>query len=418
VALGALTGLVVLLALACHVDPRNLSDGSPYIPLLGIWPGDKPRRLGTAVVVAICLAAGWWTGFLGRLLTVAGSRPWAALGFAIAWLPFVAFGVLLQAGVYPPTPSLPLWIGAPWKAGPNLGVLARSVALIVGSDPNALETVLGGQGVPLPGSHWPALVEILRGLSPLCVAISGLSIYRVLKGRKRELTELASLSRAEPASPEGLAILYVAVTVGLFLLQGTSPDGSSVRYLVPLGAILPGLVGVGILQWPRKVALIAGVGLAVGWTGAAVEVWGEINRDCPARTLANELVRREVPGIIAPTPVALLVANLSSGRVGAVEYRPLWPRLGDRYSARVSGQTPVVCVTDRLFPWSVRDGGQWAQRQDLARHLRILDDRLPGSVHKVGSVGTFDIWTVDWPPGEILKGAPEAPATAASLRNY
>lgn len=406
-AFGVLIAASCLLAAACHVDPRTIRDGSPYMPLLGVWPGDTSRIAGTFVVLVLCLAIGRWTGLLSRSMALARTRPWGALGFATAWLPFGLFGVLLWAGVYPPTPSLPMWIGAPWKAGPNIETLIRSLGLLVGSDPRAVVTVLGGQGIAIPGAHLPGLHQLLVAINPLCLGIAGLLLLRVIAATRRELIGLTTLTRDQPASPAGLAILYFFLTISLFLIQGMSPDASSVRYLVPLGAILPGLLALGILGLPRYAGVVLGAALVLAWTVASVEVWGEIGRESPARPLVVALQCREVRCIVAPTPVALMVANLSSGSVGAVEFRPLWPRLGNRYQVRLARDAPIICVTDRLFPWSVPGAAQWAERQDLARHLRALEGREPGSVRNLGTVGTFDIWCVDRPLEDVLRTEPD-----------
>ena len=61
---------------------------------------------------------------------------------------------------------------------------------------------------------------------------------------------LASLRGKEPSGPVALAFLVLTFGVLLYLLQGTCPDASSVRYLVVLWVALPGLLAAGILELP------------------------------------------------------------------------------------------------------------------------------------------------------------------------
>jgi len=139
----------------------------------------------------------------------------------------------------------------------------------------------------------------------------------------------------------------------------------------------------------------------------------------PTLVCVEELSRRGVPSIVAVTPVALVVANLSHGAVGAIEYQSDWPRLGVRYLDRLRSGGSILCVTDRRFPWAIEGEGGWSSRLDLGRHLRSLSARHPGRVRLSWTVGTFDVWEADLPLDEILAGDPDdafSPVATASRR--
>src|SRR5262245_5256154 len=119
-----------------------------------------------------------------------------------------------------------------------------------------------------------------------------------------------------------------------------------------------------------------------------------MDRPSPFRPLVRELERRGVPAVVAQAPYALLVANLTSGRVGAMQYHSSWPRLRDRYADRFLPGRPVTCVVDPDYPG--------APCEDLGRHLRILAIAHPGAVRRVGEVGLFEVWEADVPLLEVL----------------
>jgi hypothetical protein len=135
----------------------------------------------------------------------------------------------------------------------------------------------------------------------------------------------------------------------------------------------------------------------------------DIDRPFASKALADELSRRGVRAIVAPTPVALIVANLSHGRVGAVEYQPIWPRLGDRYADRFGPGQPLTCVVDRRFPWAIRGIGRWSPAQDFERHLKALAARYPGRLTPDWRIGPFDVWEADLPLDEALAAEPISP---------
>lgn len=410
-ALAVVAALAWLSALAacCHVDPRAPVDGSPYVAFGGRFGARGAVAVGAAGVVALLAAAAWWTRGPARLLERARGAPWAVAGLLAATAPIVAYSVLVRLGVYPPAPSLPVWISAPWKAGPNLVSASRALGTLVGSDPRAIETVLIGQGIAPPLSRQPAVAAWLVGLSPAVVAVALLLVALAAARDRRYWSRLFALRADDVAPPVALASAFLAVASGLYLLQGTSPNASSVRYLIPAWVVLPGLLASGIRALPRKVRAPVSLALVVPWVTAQGLIWRDLDRPSPARLLAVALAGRGVRAVVAPTPVALVVANLTHGAVGAAEYQPIWPRLGDRYHARFAAGETITCVVDREYPWAVRGEGAWAPEQDFGRHLRGLSRRHPGRVKEAGSVGSFEVWEVNLPLPEILAPEPEDP---------
>jgi hypothetical protein len=395
------------LAFCCHVDPFKTPAHSPYV-FLGILDAGRPTAaLGALGAAGFLVAAGWWSGASGRAYRTLAAHPWFLLGALLAWSPFVIYAVRTKLGGYPPDPALPVWFGAPWKIGPNAGYGLGALGPLLGCDPRALETALISEGVEPPPSPWPCLDAGLLALSPLTVAAALALLARVAWQDRRQWVGLAALRGEGPAPPSCLALGVLGVTVALYLLQGTSPNGSSVRYLVPAWVALPGLLAVALRGLPRSLAWSAALLLVAPWGVAQGALWGQMGQPSPARPLAAELTRSGVTAVVAPTPVAVALANLTHGRVGGLEPRSIWNRIGARYRDRFEAGKPVVCVVDQRFPWAIRGEGAWSPDEDFGLLLRGLAGQNPGRVRLVREVNRFEIWEVDLDLSRVLgDGAP------------
>jgi hypothetical protein len=400
---GPIAGLafIIVLAAFCHVDP-HVHGGSLYVAFCGLSRASWALGMGAAGVVVLLGAAAWWSRGPARLFALVSKRPWAVAGVLLAWSPFVAHAIGVKLGLYPEVPSLPIWIAAPWKVSPSARTAFKGLGTLVGCDPRSPETVLIGQGVLAPEPRWPVVADALVGLSPIVAAVALILIVAALRRERSFWSGLCTLRRDEVASGPGLAGIFLGVSIFLYLLQGTSPNASSVRYLLPVWVALPGLLACGVHSLPRRHRPAFVLGLIVPWTAAHLLVALDLKRPSPALPLAEALAKRGVTAIVAPTPVALVVANLSHGKVGALEYLPIWPRLGARYVNRFSPNRPIICVTDRQFR------SQGPTGADLAHHLQQLAAQRPGRVRLACEVGPFEVWEVDPPLEDIFAPAPDA----------
>ncbi len=399
-------GWVLAIAFCCHVEPPEVLNGLPYVGFNGWWSGRSGVAVGALGVLTIIAATAWWTRSAARAFALLMRSPWAFVGLLAGLAPILMYSLLVRLGVYPAALSLPIWIAAPWKAGPNLGILVGSLGTLIGSDPRAAQTVLIGSGIAPPDPRWPMVEAGLIAFSPMVMAVV---LFVVIVAALREHAFWArffALRGDDVAPPVALASAFLAVALGLYLVQGSSPNPASIRYLVPVWVALPGLLAVGLRSLPRQPSKLAGVVLMVPWLTAQSQIWADLDRPSAVRPLAMELTRRGVPAVVAQAQVAVIVANLTHGAIGAVEYQPLWPRLGDRYLGRFATDRPLTCVVDLRFPW--KDLGQaWGPEQDLGKHLRGLSQRFPGRVRPTGRVGTFEVWEVALPLSEILAVEPD-----------
>ncbi len=395
-------GWVCALAFCCFVDPHEAGSELPYIAFGGWFQGAWTLPAGAIGVVLLLGAAGWWSNLPQRLYSRVVEQPWTVIGVLAAFLPFLVNSTLTRVGFLPASPTLPVWISAPWRSAENVRTAVSALGPLLGSDPHVAETVLIGQGVDPPVLRWESLANALTSASPFVVATILVMLVAAVIRDRVFWRKFVSLRCEDVAPPSAFAMAGLAVCVGMFMLQGTSPNVSSVRYLVPVWVTLPGLIACGLQVLPRKPAAVGLVVLVVPWCACQFSLWNDLDRQASARPLAEELGRRGVKAIVAPTPVALIVANLSHGEVGAVEFKPMWPRLRDRYASRFSVGHPLTCVVDRRFPWTIHGRGGWAPEQDLGRHLLSLSAKHPGRVNKSGQVGPYEIWDIDLPINLVL----------------
>ncbi|MFO0910328.1 MAG: hypothetical protein U0794_18620 [Isosphaeraceae bacterium] len=400
--LGAVLGGLTLLAACCHVEPRATT-GGPYVVLAGIASGRTAVAAGATGVVAILGLIVWWSNGARRLLDSLTCSPWTLAGLLVALSPFLLQASLVRLGMRDDVPTLPVWISAPWDSATNLRTAATAVGGLLGTDTaSAYRSLLIGQGIDLPDPANPRLTAVLHAISPGIVVVV-LILVALATWRVREAwTESLQLRASTATDPVVLCGLYLFVAFVLYLVQGTSPNASSTRYLMPTWAVLPGLIATGLVALPRSTRLVVTLGVFIPWMAAQAAIFSDINREHEARPLARWLAEHRVEAIVAPPPVALLVANLTHGIVGAVEYQPTWPRLASRYRARLEREEPIVCVTDDRFPWAIAGEVAWAREQDFARHLASLARRAPGRCRVDSRLGPYRIWMVSFPVDVIL----------------
>ncbi len=191
-------------------------------------------------------------------------------------------------------------------------------------------------------------------------------------------------------------LIGLGCCVGLYLLLASSIDGSSIRYLLPAWLFLPGLIASALLAWPRA-ARVGAAGLLVGvWMFGQAGLVAEMDRPIAERRLADRLEAEGVRGIVASGALVQVVADLTRGHVGGIEFRSYWPRLGRRYVDRFDPTGPVVCVIDLDKPIPTAD--------EPGALVREIAAGRPGRARLVAEVEHYQVWRLDVPLGEFLEG--------------
>jgi hypothetical protein len=401
---------LVALGACCHVQFRPGIDASPFVFLMGWLPDAWAKPLGLIGTAAILAGAAWFSGAASRITRLLANRPWFSLGMIVAFMPFVVHDLLARWGILPSTKSLPMWIRAPWDLSSNLSNGYKSLGILVGCDPEILASLNVESGVP---PHiLPTLSRGLAGISPLVVALVVALIASVGWNDRRTWCRFWSLRGEGPTPPSLLALLGLGVSAALYLLQSTSLNASSNRYLFTSWIVLPGLLASGLRNLPHRWRLLATFGLLIPWGVAQMNLWNDMVHPSPLSPLARELDRRGVDAIVSHTTLVVTVVNLTHGKVGGMEYPRMWPRLLDRYSSRFQPGKPLTCVIDVSIPSLATGGLGWAPRQDLGERLREIANRAPRLARRVVRVGPYEVWDVDLPLSEVLPpdGATSCPS--------
>ena len=405
--------LVFATAFFCHVKFHR-KGLSPFIFCMEWLPSAWALPVAVIGLASVIGGALWWSGLGGRIVQLLPKHAWFALGALGALVPFAAYNVLVLTRVLPFAHSMPIWIRAPWDVAVNVRDGGSALGSLLGCDPNGPASVLIGQGVELPPAVWPGFVRVLAWLAPVVVGVVLVLIGTVAWHDCDAWRRFWHLRGAEPTPGTVLALLGLGVATGLYLLQATSPNSSSIRYLVPVWIFVPGLVASALRLLPRGAFLGAAAFLLAAWSLAQVNLWAELDRGSPLRPLAEALEQRGVRGIVAETPIALMVANLTHGHVGALEYHSKWPRLGDRYRERFAPGALVTCVVDTSLKWVPGEDSAGALLPNIGPRLHDLAARHPERVHLAWRLGQFEVWEVGLPLQEILVEEDEGPLSGAA----
>lgn len=406
---------VTVVAVGCHVMPHGDQGTAAYIFLLDLVPGMAGRAIGVSVVLATFGLAAWWTGLGRRAFELVVTHKGFAVGVMIGLSPFLLYNLRVRLGLGENEPSLAVWIRAPWDLGKNFLFGRRALPALLGGEMRVEEnSFLALAGIHLPNPAWPALSRAMAILTPLSLAtIAALLVARVRADRGAWRT-FWGLRGDSTTSPTLFCSLGLASCAGLFLIQPASADGSSIRYLLPAWVFLPGLLATASLAWP-KAARVGAISLLMGvWTASQFGLRAEMDRPRPEKDLIARLEAAEIRGIVAYGPLAILVADLSSGRVGAVCYGTAWPRLGDRYLDRLPSEGPIFCVLD-LDP-----DGRFGPNENPVAEVRELSGSRPDLARLVDRVGCYEIWRLDMPLAEFraFRAAPlpDGPRSAIVAR--
>lgn len=383
---------IAALAAGCHVRMNPTGEEALYVFALGALP----PIFGVVWLLALLGFLAWWTAAPMRLARLIMRCPWGGAGACAALALPLLYHLRVALGIAPRDPSLPMWCRAPWAIGPNLRDGLRALACLLGCDPGeALFTLISHPTFQRPSPRWPSLELGLETLAPL-VAFLAIGIIALTASRDRaDWAALARLEGRAPGSPNRLMLLGLFVAAGLYLLQATSPDASSMRYLVVTWAFWPGLLASGLRLLSAPLRAFALAGLLVPWGLSQAALAADIDRPSPFRPLAASLEARSAPAIVAQAPIALLVANLTDGRVGAIQYQPGWPRLRDRYRDRFQSGQPVLCVVDPTY--------RGIPPEDLGRHLEELARDHPDKLVRLPRCDHYQLWSVDLPLEVVLK---------------
>ena len=387
--------LVTWVAIGCHVDPSRAP--YPFVFAMGFASGEVERLIGGAIVVGAVGVSAWRSGLAGRSIRSLAAAPEFAAGALLALTPFLIYNLRVRMGLGIKEPSLPIWIRAPWGIGSNIVDATHALGPLIGGE------TLGKSGTYLglllfhePDAVFPGFARAVSLFTPLAVALVAFLVGVAAWSDRAGWRRFWSLRGVGPTAPTILPALGLATCLGLFLLQSTSNDRSSIRYLLPIWVFLPGLLATGVVSLPRRIGWTAlGLLMAI-WIAGQVNLHAEARRPNLERRLVARLEEVGATGLVANGPLGQIAVDLSEGRVGVVDYHGYWPRLGGRYRHRLEPAGPFLCLID-----TDRDGPGMTL-EDPNERVHALAAETPPRATLVAEVEHYQLWRVVMPPGEFL----------------
>jgi hypothetical protein len=293
-------------------------------------------------------------------------------------------------------PTLPLGFRPLWLTGETLVYMLKGLPLHFGADPRPFVdhvTVGRDRGVVPLDIFYAAVAEHANHLA---LAAGIILTVAILWAHRRELARLLAL-KTERYSPNMLLILGISTTVGLFLLGGCSCSFTTIRYLLPLWAFLPGLIASVVVNHAFRIAgRIASISICIAWGLGQICLHEEIGGPHPLKQVARTLEFTGLKTAKAEILDAQLLSYLTGQRCKVAEFEPFWPRLAHYNEARLESylqrSASVYIVNthdwDRTADWTDLDSPGppppetqrtlWpALKKELAAQPQLLIDRRP-----------------------------------------
>jgi len=389
--------------------------------LLGILP--KPvagALLALLGIVAACIV-------IKRTNALKLARAWAAAhpalvaGMLIGAAPAILYTVRAALRLAPMEPSLPLGIRPLWLTGETMVYLLHGMPLLFGADPRPFVELMsvGHTDVSQPLSI--VMSGVLGAANWLVIgALLSATVTFVWMNR----SALRQLFLLEPAlhSPQVFLAGACAITVLLYVLGGCTMNFSTIRYLVPLWAFLPGLL-VSIWRYRRMawVGPVTSLALVAAWGTGQFAMHKQLGRPHPLDALAKAITARGITTAVAEPLDAHLLSYLTDRKVHVAEFESFWMRL-PHYQSEIKLGEPVNYIAEtRHVDWTASwTGAGWPGttppettrflwprlRSEIDRHPErvLLREHLPGG---------FELIRLDRPlgrPGKVRLPADGTPS--------
>ncbi|MFH1419086.1 MAG: glycosyltransferase family 39 protein, partial [Planctomycetota bacterium] len=324
-----LPALVVLAILALNAAWAVwVADGKVHHQLLlGLLPEPIAAVLLGSAAVAVAIFAALRTRLFSRARNLLRTNGLMIAGALIGATPAALYAVQAALGLRCMDSSVPLGFKPLWMAGDAMHYLIRGLPLLLAADVRPyLQLVTVGRASPVSllnietsaaviAANWLVLGALLTSL------IVFISQYR------GQLADMLSL-RARRHPPALLLVLGLCGMMALYVIGSCSFNFTTIRYLVPLWAFLPGLLAaVFVSRKFRFAARVAPLCACIAWGGGQIAMYSQLGRPHPLRALANAVTARGIDPACAEILDAHLLSYLTGQRCRVDEFDPFWPRL-------------------------------------------------------------------------------------------
>ena len=328
--------------------------------LLDVFPTPIAVGLLAAAAIAVALYAVVKTSAVAHARRLLQTNGLLVVGVLAGAAPAALYVLQTTIGMRAMDPSLPLGFRPLWFAGDTLHYLIRGLPLLFGADPRPfLQLVsVGRDTVVMPmdiitsglavAANWVVLGAMISSLFVLLFSYRG---------------ELSRLLRLQPGNHPAVTLLALgfAGALGLFVMGGCTLDFTTIRYLVPLWAFVPGLLAAVFVG--RRFSLagrLAPLCACAAWAAGQWAMYQQLGNPHPLRRLATALTARHIDPAVAEPLDAHLLSYLTRRRCRTAEFESFWPRLAHyRQAVEEEGSIDYIVQTaeiDRTGDWL---GGGW-----------------------------------------------------------
>jgi hypothetical protein len=321
--------------------------------------GIVPKPVAGAIIVATFIAAAILIKRKTRLFEsvrqLATKNAALLLGAAIGVTPAVIYTVQAATGSRPMDPSLPLGFRPLWLTGETMVYLLNGLPLLFGTDPRPfLQLVgVGRDTVVRPLNVMDSALVVAAGWMVVGCAVS--CVMMLVTSQRAALSRLFRL-RPECHGPVILLLGGVACGIALYLLGGCTLDFTTIRYLIPLWAFIPGLIAAVFASGRfRLVGKLVPVLLCGAWAAGQFAMNKQLGAPHPLRALATQLVEDKVDPVVAEPLDAHLLSYLTQQKCRTIEFESFWPRLSQFHPLLKKNEPASYIVQtaelDRTWDW-------------------------------------------------------------------
>jgi hypothetical protein len=342
----------VLLAINVVFTVAVRSSGVKYRILLGLFPAAV--AIPMVLIGVLLLLRFIWNKFqpLPWIRGLLSASAPAILGLLVGYLPNGLYVATRLARGEELDDSLPMAIRPLWTIAETAEYLWRGLPLLFGADSRSFtDLVLVGRDYQL----FPLEADLQRAL-PLVHALSIFCLLTLVAttawSQRRPLQSILRLQAAE-LGPAAFLILAATGFIGLFLISACAFDFTSVRYLVPLWTVVPGLIAAALVQ-PRRLQLtrLATAILLTCWSVGQLSYFAQLGAAHPLARLAQELTRRGIAFAVAEPYDAHLISYLTRQQVRLAEFLPFWNRLPHFRAGLAAGKPVPYLVHATDWDWT------------------------------------------------------------------
>ena len=321
--------------------------------LLGLLPAFVAGGILLLAAAAIALFVLKRTNWLDEARTITMRNAALILGALLGAIPSFIYAIQTALGQRAMEPSLPMGLRPLWQIGDSIVYLLAGLPTLFAADARPFLALMG---IGRPWAYRPLDIVLSSAASSANhIVIGGLiAIVAILLISRRK--SIASVLRLEPSlrSPQMLLIIAFATTIALYLFGGCTMNYSTVRYLVPLWAFVPGLLAAAcVAKGFRRPAIIATIAICAAWGIGQFAMHKQLGNPHPLRSLATSLEVRGIQAGIAEPLDAHLLSFMTQGRCRLAEFESFWVRFR-HHRDLIDPEAPVNYIVDTgTFNWTL-----------------------------------------------------------------